>query len=82
MKAISPPQSAKGVIHRPAARTAGKPTQTSAELRESVGEFYPLRIPPYGMAAVSPRDKSRIDGALSPVAPEKASSLNPHGEAT
>ena len=41
------------------------------------GEFCPLRIPPFGMAAVSPRDKSRKDGALSPVTSEKASSLSP-----
>jgi hypothetical protein len=43
----------------------------------SMGEFCPRPIPPYGMAAVSPTDKSRKDGALSPVAPEKASSLSP-----
>ena len=30
-----------------------------------------------GMAAVSPRDKSRKDGALSPVTSEKASPLSP-----
>jgi hypothetical protein len=41
------------------------------------GEFCPLRIPPFGMAAVSPRDKSRKDGALSPVTSEKATSLSP-----
>jgi hypothetical protein len=43
------------------------------------GEFCPLRIPPFGMAAVSPRDKSRKDGALPPVTSEKASTLSPIG---
>jgi len=42
----------------------------------SPGEFCPLRIPPFGMAAVSPGDKSRKDGALSPVTSEKASFLS------
>jgi glycine/D-amino acid oxidase-like deaminating enzyme len=42
----------------------------------SPGEFCPLRIPPFGMAAASPRDTSRKDGALSPVTSEKASSLS------
>jgi hypothetical protein len=42
------------------------------------GEFCQRPIPPFGMAAVSPRDKSRKDGALSPVTSEKASSLSPH----
>jgi hypothetical protein len=47
------------------------------------GEFCPLRIPLDRLgAAVSPRDKSRKDGALSPVTPEKASSLSPHGGAS
>jgi hypothetical protein len=45
----------------------------------SPGEFCLRPIPPFGMAAVSPRDKSRKDGALSPVTPEKASSLSPLG---
>jgi hypothetical protein len=37
----------------------------------SPGEFCPLHIPPFGMAAASPRDTSRKDGALSPVTSEK-----------
>jgi len=44
------------------------------------GEFCPLRIPFDKLrAAVSPRDKSRKDGALPPVTSEKASSLSPLG---
>jgi hypothetical protein len=39
----------------------------------STGEFCPLRIPPFGMAAASPMDKSSKDGALSPGTSEKAS---------
>jgi hypothetical protein len=39
----------------------------------STGEFCPLRIPPFGMAAASPIDKTRKDCALPPGTLEKAS---------
>jgi hypothetical protein len=39
----------------------------------SKGEFCPLRIPPFGMAAGSPIDKTRKDSALPPGTLEKAS---------
>ena len=39
----------------------------------SAGESYPLRIVPQAGPAVSPTDKPRKDGALSPVTSEKHS---------